>query len=106
MPRFPSMVQTELDKLDSASSRAFLEEYRRRSRQVGVAYLAWFFLGWHYAYLGLWGWQVAYWLTGGFFVIGIFIDMFRIPGMVGAINRRAAVEAMRDLKIISSKETS
>lgn len=41
-------------------------------------------------YLGHWGWAVVYFLTGGFFLIGILVDIFLIPGYVREYNRRLA----------------
>jgi|GEM_PF-2653054 len=58
-------------------------------KSTGVAYLLWFIgglLGIHRFYLGHIGMGVLYIFTGGLFLIGVFIDLFRIPSMVKAKN--------------------
>ena len=51
-------------------------------KSLGIAYLLWFFfgiLGIHKFYLGRIGMGILYLLTGGFFGIGWFIDLFTLP---------------------------
>lgn len=55
-------------------------------KSTGTAYLCWFFLGCHYAYLGKWGFQILYWLTLGGLGIWAFIDLFLIPSKVNGHN--------------------
>eukprot|EP01102_Stenamoeba_stenopodia_P003256 TRINITY_DN131_c0_g1_i1.p1 TRINITY_DN131_c0_g1~~TRINITY_DN131_c0_g1_i1.p1 ORF type:complete len:102 (+),score=3.52 TRINITY_DN131_c0_g1_i1:328-633(+) len=62
-------------------------------RHVSVAYCLWFFLGVfgiHRFYLGRPLSGVIYLLTGGLFLIGWFIDLFLIPGMVEHFNHHNA----------------
>lgn len=56
-------------------------------KSTGVAYLFWFLLGAHYAYLGKWGLQILYWITLGGLGIWALIDLFTMPGKVNAYNR-------------------
>ncbi|MBV7440819.1 TM2 domain-containing protein [Weeksellaceae bacterium TAE3-ERU29] len=56
-------------------------------KSVGMAYICWFILGCHYAYLGKWGWQILYWITLGGFGIWAFFDLFLIPAKVNNHNR-------------------
>ncbi|MCX2743115.1 TM2 domain-containing protein [Mangrovivirga sp. M17] len=56
-------------------------------KSPGVAYLCWFILGCHYAYLGRWGVQILYWLTFGGLGIWAIIDIFLIPSKVERHNR-------------------
>ncbi len=55
-------------------------------KSTGTAYLCWFFLGCHYAYLGKWGLQFLYWFTLGGLGIWILIDLFHIPFKVNTHN--------------------
>jgi len=55
-------------------------------KSTGIAYLFWFILGAHYAYLGKWGIQVLFWITLGGLGIWMIIDLFLIPGKVEAYN--------------------
>lgn len=47
-----------------------------------MAYIMWFLIGAHYAYLGKWGLQILYWITLGGLGLWALVDLFRIPGMV------------------------
>lgn len=96
----PSMVKSAVRELPPADQEAFVEEFRRRSKSLAVAYILWFLLGWHYAYLRKWGTQVLFWLVAGGLGVWWIIDLFRLPRMVRSINRDIAVDVMRDLKII------
>lgn len=55
-------------------------------KSTGLAYICWFLLGCHYAYMGRWLAQILFWLTGGGLLIWAFIDLLRIPGMVNRHN--------------------
>ena len=55
-------------------------------KSSGTAYLCWFFLGCHYAYLGQWGLQILYWITFGGFGIWALVDLFHIPSKVNNHN--------------------
>ena len=57
-----------------------------KMKSTGMAYLCWFFIGCHYAYLGKWGLQILYWITLGGFGIWAIIDIFTIPSKVEAHN--------------------
>jgi len=100
--KLPSMVRVELSKLTPEKQSLFLEEFRRKKKNTGIAYLLWFIIGLHYIYLGKIGWQFFYWITLGGIGVWAFIDLFRIPGMVNNNNRDVAIDVIRDLKVISS----
>lgn len=103
----PSMVTTELSKQSAQIQQDFLEEYRRKKRSVGVAYLLFLFLyGSHYAYMGRWGWQILFWCTGGGILVWWLIDLFRLKGMIRNYNKDVSIDVMRNLKIISSEVTN
>ncbi len=57
-----------------------------KMKSTGTAYLCWFFLGCHYAYLGKWGVQFLYWLTLGGLGVWMIIDLFHIPSKVNKCN--------------------
>lgn len=98
----PAMVRNGLAKMSPTQQEEFVEEYRRKAKSVGVAYLfLLIILAMHYGYLGKWGLQIVFWLTcGGFFVWWI-IDIFRLPSLVKDYNKDAATDVMRNLKTMS-----
>ena len=55
-------------------------------KSVGTAYLFFFFLGAHYAYLGKWGLQILFWFTIGGLGIWALIDLFTISSKVETHN--------------------
>jgi TM2 domain-containing membrane protein YozV len=61
-------------------------------KQVGLAYVLWFFfgvIGVHQFYLGKTGRGVLYIFTlGGFFGIGCLIDLFTLPSQVREVNTK------------------
>jgi len=97
----PSMVRHELVKLSAQKQEEFVEEYKRKAKSSGVAYILWLLLGWHYVYLRGWGIQILFWLTAGGFGLWWFIDLFRIPGMIKDYNKDIATDVLRNLKAIS-----
>lgn len=98
------MVRHEVATLSAHSQEAFVEEYRRKSKSTGVAYILWLtgisLLGFHYAYVRKWGIQILYWLTAGGLLVWWFVDLFRVPGMVRDYNKDVAVDVLRNLKAI------
>ena len=60
-------------------------------QELFIAYLIWFFLGLfggHRFYFGHFGLGVLYFLTGGFFLIGWFVDLFLIGDLVRESKRK------------------
>ena len=96
----PAMVRNELVKLSAEKQEEFVEEYRRKAKSVGIAYILWLLFV-HYAYLRKWGILVLFWLTGGGAFFWWLIDAFRIPGMIRNYNKDVAVDVLRNLKAIS-----
>lgn len=98
----PMMVKNELMKMSPNKQEEFLDEYMRKTKSVGLAYL--FLLvvfSAHYGYLNKWGLQAVFWITGGGLLIWWIIDIFRLSGLVGEYNREVATNIMRDLKVMS-----
>lgn len=102
MPEIPNdaLVQKATSNLSPEDKLIFENAYNKKSKNTGIAYLLWFFLGLHYAYLGQWGTQVIYWLTGGGFLIWAIIDLFRIPGLISNANRDVALKALHDVRVL------
>ncbi len=64
-------------------------------KSSGTAYLCWFFLGCHYAYIGKWGYQILYWVTIGGLGIWMFVDLFHIPTKIDQYNLRLSSQFNR-----------
>jgi len=97
------MVKNELAKMPAQKQEEFVEEYKRKAKSLGVAYLFLIIvLAMHYGYLRKWGLQVVFWLTGGGFLIWWFIDLFRLPGLVKNYKKDIATDTFRNLKAMSS----
>ena len=101
----PAMVRNELVTMPANKQEEFLEEYQRKAKSIGTAYLLWFLLGWHYAYLRKWGIQVLYWLTLLAYGLGLIwwlIDLFRVSGMTKNYNKDVSIEVLRNLRGVSN----
>ena len=61
-------------------------ELQGEIKSKGTAFVMYWFLGAHYAYLGKWGIQLAYWFTLGGLGIWLMVDLFRIGGLVKRYN--------------------
>jgi hypothetical protein len=99
--KLPALVRNEVARLNSQKQEEFLEEYKRKRKSAGMAYLLLFLGGFHCAYLRSWGMQILYWLTLGGFIIWAVVDIFRIPSIVSDRNKDAATDVLRNLKAIS-----
>lgn len=100
----PSVVRTELAKLPAHLQDAFVEEYDRKAKGLGVAYLC-SLLYCHYGFLGRWGMTTIMWIAAiaSFGVISLVwwvIDLFRMPSLVRDHNHDIAMEVMRNFKTI------
>jgi hypothetical protein len=65
--------------------KGFLES---KIKSTSIAYLFWFILGSHYAYLGKWRLQFVFWLTLGGFGIWAIIDFINMSNVVDIANAR------------------
>lgn len=61
-------------------------ELQGRVKSTGTAFLFWFLLGAHFAYLGKWGLQIIFWLTLGGLGIWALVELFLISGRVQEYN--------------------
>ena len=97
----PPSVRAEVVKLPPDRVEQFIDEFRRKRKSLGIAYLLWFVLGFHYVYLGKWGLTLLQWALF-FVIVGIVwwvIDAFRMPSMVENHNRDVASDVYRTLKM-------
>lgn len=104
MGNFSYLIQKKYRELNSEQQKIFITEFERRKKSVGISYLLWFFVGWHYSYLKKWGWLILYILTAGGLFIWAIIDLFRIPKMVEQYNNDLALEILRDISIMFPDE--
>lgn len=98
--QLPSIVRSKLREMSDYQQCQFLEEFRRRQKRKRWAYLLWFFLGWHYVYIGKWGVQLLYWFTVGGLWIWAIADLFRIPNLIRDFNSRVALDVLKDMRSI------
>jgi hypothetical protein len=96
----PAMVRSELARMSAQKQSEFVEEYRRKAKSIGVAYVLWM-LALHYAYLGKWGLQILFLFTVGGLFVWFFIDIFRMPKLVRDHNKDVATDVLRTMKAIS-----
>ncbi|HET7855353.1 MAG TPA: hypothetical protein VFL41_02740 [Gaiellaceae bacterium] len=99
------MVSAELDRLPDEQRLAFFEEYDRRRRSKGWAWVTWF-IGWHFVYLyGRWGLNVLYFLAFGI-TLGIWwlIEGFKLPRRLKERNADIAIAVMRDLRAVEGRD--
>lgn len=94
------IVYSKVEHLTDSQQSSFLSEFVRKRKSIGIAYVLWFFLGLHYAYLGKWGIQIVYWITLGGFFIWAFVDLFRIPSLVRDFNADLSTEVLKDVIVI------
>lgn len=100
--QLPSMVRNELANMPAQRQQEFIEEYRRKAKSVGVAYLFLILVfAMHYGYLRKWGLQVVFWITAGGAGLWWLIDLFRLNSVVKDYNKDVATDVMRNLKAIS-----
>lgn len=97
----PPTVQHTVAQMDTMSQSAFFNEYEKKKRKLAIAYVAWFFIGFHYLYTKKVGVQFAFWAT---WFIGIgeiwwVVDLFRMPSIVRSCNEGIARDALQTLSI-------
>jgi hypothetical protein len=101
----PAALRAELAHMPAAKRAEFVRVYQLRSRSLLLAYLT-SLIYCHYGLLGRWA------MTGMLFVslfvaatlgwIWWLIDLFRMPEMVRAYNRRVATEILSKLNVPSN----
>ena len=101
----PYSLQGVFQALPADTQALVWRDYARRRKSVLIAYILWFFFGFHYLYLGRIGIQLIYWLTVGGFGFWAIIDLFRIPGMIERKNEDILRELMAQYRAIGVRST-
>ena len=76
--------------------RDIINEIAAGHRHIGIAYICWLAIfvgacGVHRMYAGKWITGIIWFLTGGLFLVGQFIDLLLIPGMIERKNLEKAL---------------
>jgi hypothetical protein len=95
LPQNPQ-IQEAYANLLLEDRMVFEHAYAVQSKGFGETYLTWM-VGSHYAYLGRWNVQFAYWFTGGGLLLWALADLLRIPGLVNEYNKTVALNALEPL---------
>lgn len=90
----PLIILAQIENLSHEQQAFFLNQYESKRKSKFLAYLLWFFFGFHYLYVGKWGMQFLFWFTGGGFGIWWFVDLFRMSGIIANKNNDIAVEIL------------
>jgi hypothetical protein len=93
LPQDPQIQQAYANLL-LEDRLVFEHTYAVQSKGLSMTYLS-LLCASHYAYLGRWNVQFAYWFTGGGLLLWMLVDAFRLPGMVNEFNRVVALNALR-----------
>lgn len=96
----PSIVKRELSSMSANEQQEFVEEFTRKSKDIGTAYML-YFIGFQYSYVRKYGLQVLYFLTIYGLFLWLLIDLFRIPSMIRNYNKDVAIDVLRNIKAIS-----
>ncbi len=91
----PFAVTAQLAELPEEAQREFLIEYRRKAKNVVLAYVLHLMLPAHYIYLDKFVTQLLFWFTFGGFGIWWLVDLFRMPTLVQDRNKEIADECLR-----------
>lgn len=100
----PSVVRSELEKLDDAAREAFTEEYMKKRRGIDWCYLLVFILFLHRAYLGRMKTFLLQWglvLCFGIGIVWVIVDLLLIPTMVKKHNGEIAKELLIEQKAMT-----
>ena len=98
----PSSVSTSLGKMPEDKQMIFEEEFTKKMKKPGIAFMWIFIFGVQYFYLGKIGIQFLYWFTLGGLWIWALVDMFTIWKRVKEMNEEIAKTLLRDMKIMDS----
>lgn len=97
----PSIVKEGLTKMPESKQSQFVEEFKRKRKSVGAAYLLHILLFMPYGYIGKWGLQFVFWITWGGFLFWWIFMLFALPNTIKDVNKDIAMEVFRDIKLMS-----
>jgi hypothetical protein len=98
LTEIPVAVRDEARQLPRENQELFTEGYRKKKKNVLIAYLLCLLYGTHNVYLEKTDLAFWFWLTAGAFLIWWVIEFFRIPGMVREYNRSVARVMLADVR--------
>lgn len=94
----PALTRAAVSGLSADQRKVFSQEYQVKRYGAGGAYGMWLLLGLHYAYLGRWGTQVIFWLTGGGLIVWWLLDLLRVPMLVRNKNADIATAIVASIR--------
>jgi len=95
------IVKTEIAKFPKEYRDQFYNEYKRKTKSLGISYLLIYIINLYYGYNRKWGLQIASWLTLGGLGIWLLIDIIRMPSIVKNTNKDIAFDLLKDFKILN-----
>jgi TM2 domain-containing membrane protein YozV len=96
------MTATQILLMDGLSDKQkMILQMEYKEKTTGMAYLFWFFLGAHKAYMGDWGKQILFWFTLGGLTLWWIADLFRMQTLINRTNEKLFNEAIMKAKLVS-----
>jgi hypothetical protein len=102
----PYNLSDEVLELPDEAQMEFLYEYQDKEKSVLISYILQFAVWAHYGYMGQWGLQILFWLTGGGLGLWWFILWFTIPGSVKNKNIEMGRKLLRKYKAMYGNRSS
>ena len=90
-------VLAQIMKLDVENRNKFQLYYQGKEKETNLAWIFFLFLGALYGYLGSWGKQILFWITGGGFGIWALILFFQVNSKVREYNDKLALEILAQM---------
>jgi hypothetical protein len=102
----PATVKQALLKMDDATQHSFLEEFKRKRKSTGKAYMFLLLGYFHNIYIGrgvgMWLLQIVLIAAAGAGLIWAIVDAFKMPTIIRNLNADIAKDIIRDIKIINT----
>lgn len=91
------LLGAEFEALSGKNKERLCQLYEPQRRTAGMGYILWF-LSLHYAYVRQWQLCTLFIVSFGGLVIWWLVDLFRIPTILRAYNKKTAKELLRILE--------